>query len=358
MAKKFITILLSLIVLVSCGEPEVPEIPEAPKTPTLEIRGADMSFLPEVRQSGLVIRNAAGVPEDMLATLKNAGANVVRLRLWNNPTTPTSGFETVRTLSTEIKNRGMKVMLTLHYSDSWADPGTQTIPALWQGISYDRLLDSVYHFTRRVVQAIQPEYIKIGNEINAGLLWPHGHINQPTQMRALLQRGIAAVRTYSPRSKIVMHIGGTTAANYFLGRIAGLDYDIIGISYYPKWHGTNLSALQQALTQIASNHQKPIFIAETSYPFTLGWNDWTNNVVGEAGHLIPGIPATSEGQLAFMQQIRQIIDNVPNGIGFVYWGAEWISYRGAQATDGSTWENQALWDFNNRALPAISVFAP
>ena len=135
-----------------------------------------------------------------------------------------------------------------------------------------------------------------------------------------------------------------------------LDYDIMGISYYPKWHGSDLSNLQQALTQLANTHQKPIFIAETSYPFTMGWNDWTNNVVGEAGHLVPGFAATPEGQRDFLREIRRIITEVPNGIGFVYWGAEWISYRGPQAADGSTWENQALWDFNNRALPALTVF--
>jgi len=350
---KILVLLMSSAILLGCREKEQPEPqPE----PLLEIRGADMSFLPEVRQSGLVIRNNANLPEDMLATLQNSGANVVRLRLWNNPATPTSGFETVRALSTEIKNRGMKVMLSLHYSDSWADPGKQTLPALWQGLPFTVLLDSVHRFTHRVVSAIRPEYIQIGNEINSGLLWPHGHYNQPEQMRSILQTAIAATRNGSPNTKIILHFAGLNGANHFFTRVSTLDYDIMGISYYPKWHGSDLSNLRQTLTQLANIHQKPIFIAETSYPFTMGWNDWTNNVVGEAGHLVPGFAATPEGQRDFLREIRRIVTEVPNGIGFVYWGAEWISYRGPQATDGSTWENQALWDFNNRALPALTVF--
>jgi arabinogalactan endo-1,4-beta-galactosidase len=331
--------------------------PPAPAPPSLEIRGADMSFLPEVRQSGLVIRNSAGQPEDMLVTLNNAGVNVVRLRLWNNPATPVSGFESVRALSAEIKNRGMKVMITLHYSDSWADPGKQSKPALWQALPFNVLLDSVYQFTRKVAGTIRPEYISIGNEINGGLLWPDGRSNQPAQMRAILERGIQAVRRYSPESKIILHYAGHRGANNFFSGLAGLDYDIIGISYYPKWHGANLTELRQNLGQTALKNQKPIFIAEVSYPFTLDWNDWTNNVVGETAHLVDGFPATPAGQRDFLKRIRDLITDVPNGLGLVYWGAEWISYRGPQATDGSTWENQALWDFNNRALPAITVFA-
>jgi len=346
--------IITLLLLFSCTEEKNTE---PGHLPFVEIRGADMSLLPEVRQSGLIIRNAHNQPEDMLATLKNAGANVIRLRLWNNPATPVSGFESVKTLSAEIRNRGMQVMITLHYSDSWADPGKQTKPALWQGIPFSQLLDSVYHFTRKVATEIRPEYISIGNEINGGLLWPTGRSNQPAQMLALLERGIQAVRRYSPGSRIILHYAGHRGASDFFATLASLDYDIIGISYYPKWHGANLTELRQNLGQTALRHQKPVFIAEVSYPFTLSWNDWTNNVVGEAGHLVDGFPATHTGQHDFLQRIREIIADVHNGVGFVYWGAEWVSYRGPQAADGSPWENQALWDFNNRALPAINVFA-
>ncbi len=327
-----------------------------PAGPVLEIKGSDMSFLPEVRQSGFVIRNADGQPEDMLITLEEAGVNTIRLRLWKNPDTPTSGFETVKTLSQEIKGMGMKVMIAVHYSDTWADPGHQSKPAQWQGISFEQLKDSVFEYTRKIVTEIQPEYIQIGNEINAGLLWPEGRYDQPAQMRELLGQGIAAVRAHGPGTKIILQYAGHQNANGFFSGLSTLDFDIIGLSYYPIWHGKNLTELRQNLSQIALQQGKPVFIAETSYPFTLDWNDYTNNVVGLESQLLDEFPATPEGQRNYLQRIKEIITEVNDGIGFCYWGGEWISYKGATATNGSTWENQALWNFNKRALPAIEVF--
>ena len=97
-------------------------------------------------------------------------------------------------------------------------------------------------------------------------------------------------------------------------------------------------------------------IAETAYPFTLGWNDWTNNIVGLQNQLIPGFEATHDGQKNYVLNIKSWSKQSSSCIGFCYWGGEWISFRGAQATDGSSWENQALWDFNNNALPVIGAF--
>jgi len=338
--------------LTGCSKKDNP-----PSGPVLEIKGSDMSFLPEVRQSGFIIRNADGQPEDMLVTLEKAGVNTIRLRLWKNPESPTSGFETVKSLSQEIQGKGMKVMIAVHYSDTWADPGHQTKPAQWQGIPFEQLKDSVFEYTRKIVTEIQPEYIQIGNEINAGLLWPEGRYDQPVQMRELLGQGIAAVRTHGPSTKIILQYAGHQHANGFFSGLASLDYDIIGLSYYPIWHGKNLTELRQNLAQIAMQQGKPVFIAETSYPFTLDWNDWTDNLVGLESQLLDEFPATPEGQRNYLQRIKEIITDVNDGIGFCYWGAEWVSYKGATATNGSTWENQALWNFNERALPAIEVFS-
>lgn len=99
-----------------------------------------------------------------------------------------------------------------------------------------------------------------------------------------------------------------------------------------------------------------MLIAETSYPFTLGWNDWTNNIIGLTNQLHPNYPATPEGQRDFLQKIKTTVQNTPSGLGFCYWGTEWIAFRGSQATNGSSYENQALWDFNNKLVPAASVF--
>lgn len=352
MKRIFLIFLLFLsLSLTACSKKDNP-----PPGPVLEIKGSDMSFLPEVRQSGFVIRNAAGQPEDMLVTLEKAGVNTIRLRLWKNPDTPTSAFETVKSLSQEIQGKGMKVMIAVHYSDTWADPGHQTKPAQWQGISFEQLKDSVFEYTRKIVTEIQPEYIQIGNEINAGLLWPEGRYDQPAQMRELLGQGIAAVRTHGPGTKIILQYAGHQFANGFFSSLASLDYDIIGLSYYPIWHGKNLTELRQNLAQIALQQGKQVFIAETSYPFTLQWNDWTDNVVGLESQLLEEFPATPVGQRNYLKRIKEIITDVNDGIGFCYWGGEWISYKGATATNGSTWENQALWNFNERAQPAIEVF--
>lgn len=345
--------LLLVFALGSCSKNDGPEGPEGP---VLEIRSADVSLLPEVRQSGVVIRNASGQPEDMLVTLENAGVNVIRLRLWKDPESSTSGFASVKALSQELKETGLEVMIAIHYSDTWADPGHQTKPAQWEGIPYEQLKDSVYAYTAMVAGEIQPEYVQIGNEINGGLLWPEGRYDKPAQMRELLSRGIQAVRDESPDTKIILHHAGHEYASNFFSGLSSLDYDIAAISYYPYWHGKDLDALQASLTQVVSQTGKPVFIAETAYPFTLDWNDWTNNVIGTSGQLLNEYPATPEGQKAFLERLRDLLLEVEGGLGFCYWGAEWVSYRGENATNGSTWENQALWNFSERALPAQEVF--
>lgn len=329
-----------------------------PTTKTLEIRGVDMSLLPEVRQSGLLIKNENNQAEDMLQTLKNAGVNVIRLRLWKNPSAndAVSGFESVKTVSNELKNKGFKVMLTVHYSDWWADPGSQVKPAQWQGISFNQLKDSVFIYTKKICDEINPQYIQIGNEINNGFIYPEGSYNNQNQFKQLLNAGASAVRASNSSTKIIIHYAGVDGAESFFNYIQGVDFDIIGISYYPQWHGKNLSIVQTQLTSISNTVNKPIFIAETSYPFTLGWNDYTNNVLGLSNQILPEFEPTTTGQKQFLEAIKTITKNVPKAIGFCYWGAEWISYKGNTATNGSPWENQALWDFQNKAVPAIQVF--
>ncbi len=137
-----------------------------------------------------------------------------------------------------------------------------------------------------------------------------------------------------------------------------VDYDIIGLSYYPWWHGKSLDTLQLTLNQLATKYDKEVVIAETAYPFTLSWNDWTNNFIGNANQLIPGYPATEAGQKAFLWKLRTIVQSNPAGKGFCYWEPEWISIKGPQSTVGSPWENLALFDFQNKVLPAMSVYQP
>lgn len=293
----------------------------------------------------------------MLITLKNAGVNVIRLRVWKNPTEPTSDFETVKSLVREIKSLGLKTLITVHFSDTWADPGHQSKPLQWQSLNFIQLKDSVYSYTKKICSEINPEYIRLGNEINDGLLWPEGKLSSNlSQMKNLLKAGISAVRETNKNTKIIIHCAGFGDADFFYSKISDLDYDIMGISYYPIWHGKDLLVLQQSLTSLSDTYNKFIFIAETSYPFTLEWNDWTNNVIGLNSQLLPEYPATPQGQKDYLLRISDLVTKVPKGIGFCYWGAEWVSYKGSQSVNGSSWENQAFWDFNNKVLPVVGAY--
>lgn len=349
--------LLSLLILHSCKKdkediPSTPIIPEDFST----LRGVDISFLPEIRTSNFVAKNENGIAEDMLYTLRTAGVNIFRLRIWVHPANQHSGLEEVKTLSKEIKNTGAKVWLTVHYSDTWADPGNQQKPARWASANFDQLKDSVYQYTKKIMQEINPDYIQIGNEINNGFLWPDGSYSLQASMKLLLKEGIKAVRENSTQTKIMIHYAGHAEAMSFYSSINNLDYDIIALSYYPKWHGKDLDSLANNLKALSSNFNKEIILAETSYPFTFGWNDWTNNVVGSEEEIIDTYAASPEGQKAYLQKIRSILESTPKGIGFCYWGAEWVSFKGNTANNGSSYENQAFWDFEGKALPVIKAY--
>jgi arabinogalactan endo-1,4-beta-galactosidase len=351
---RLLTLCVLLISIVSgCGKEKQAEPPAIEDS---FVRAVDVSFLPQIRASGISTYNREGQPEDMLHSLKKAGVNCIRLRLWNNPNDGHSGLEEVAALSDEIRQMGMKVWLTVHYSDTWADPGNQQKPALWQSISFDAMKDSVYAFTQLAVENIQPDIIQIGNEINNGLLWPDGSTGNMTGFRALLESGIAAVRESDTAVRIMLHYAGHEDAPAFFEQLKLLDFDQIGLSYYPLWHGKDLNTLQASLQELSETFNKDILIAETAYPFTFGWNDWTNNIIGSQDQILAEYPATEQGQLDFLLNIRSVVDSVSTGKGFCYWGAEWISFRGPQATNGSSWENQALWDFTKKALPALEAF--
>ncbi|VXB88024.1 Arabinogalactan endo-beta-1,4-galactanase [Flavobacterium sp. 9AF] len=348
-------ILIFAFFFYSCSKNELGNDPKIEEN-NLQIKGADISFLPEIRQTNIVLKNRNNQIEDPLHTLKAEGVNTIRLRLWKNPSTNNSSFETVKQLSEEAKSLGLKVLLTVHYSDTWADPANQIKPSLWNSLSISNLKDSVYNYTKKIVNEINPEYLQIGNEINNGLLWPEGNVNNLPQMLELLQSGINAVRETNVSTKIILHFAGHANANWFFSQVNSLNYDIIGISYYPKWHGKDLNALQENLITLSTTFNKPIFIAETSYGFTTSYNDWTNNIMYDQNDYLPQFSISSDGQKEYMTEIKNIINHVPKGIGFCYWGGEWISYKGPQSTNGSTWENQAMWDFTNKALPVMQIF--
>ena len=321
------------------------------------LRAADVSFLPEIESTGTIYYNN-GQAEDVLTTLKSAGCNAIRIRLWKNPSTAHSGMAEVKALAQRVKQAGMKVWLTVHYSDTWADPGNQTIPAEWQSLSFTNLKTAVADYTSTVISEIHPDIYQIGNETNNGFMWPQGKITtNETQYLELVTTASATIRAESPNTKIMLHFAGMDGADWFFSKVSGIDYDYIGLSYYPVWHGKSLTTVKNTVDALGAAYNKKVIIAETAYPFTLGWDDWTNNIVGLDNQLIPAFSATPEGQKSFLASIKSTLKTTPYGHGFCYWGTEWLAFRGDVAENGSTFENQALYDFDHKSLPAMDAFA-
>ena len=323
-----------------------------------KVSAVDISYYPQIANLNHIFYNSQGEEIDFLHSLLINGVNTIRLRLWVNPTDNASSFSEVKEFSQQLKLLGFKIWITPHFSDTWAHPGQQILPSAWQSLSYNDLKNQVYSYLSHIMNEIEPDYIQIGNEINSGILFPFGDIlNSSDQFIDLINHGINAVRDVSANTKIILHFAGHENANWFYNYVNEVDYDIIGISYYPIWHGKSLTDLEQNLTELSENFGREIIIAETAYPFTLNWNDWTNNIVGLDEQLIlPNYPATPLGQQNFIKDLKNIILELDNGIGFCYWGAELIAWDGENSDSGSVWENQALFDFENKELPVLQEF--
>ncbi|MDQ6844666.1 MAG: glycosyl hydrolase 53 family protein, partial [Bacteroidota bacterium] len=273
--------------------------------PTGKILGADISFLPELEAKGIKFSDK-GKQEDVIQILKDHGFNYIRLRLFVNPAndsgySPGKGFcDLPHTLemAKRIKKAGLKFLLDFHYSDTWADPGKQYIPAAWEGLSFPQLTDKVYDYTKQVLAALKaqgtlPDMVQTGNEINHGMIWPAGNIQHPDSLAALLNAGIAAVKDVDPKIITMIHIalgGQNNESQFFLDNMInrGVTFDVIGESYYPKWHGT-LQNLQSNLTALKKKYNKPVIVAEYSQlkpevnkiAFTLPGNDMKGTFIWE-----------------------------------------------------------------------------
>ena len=267
--KKLIFCFLTLA-LISCNSGGDSPEPAPNPIPTEDsfIRAADLSFLPEIEAAGVSFKYN-NVVQDPLLTLKNAGVNYIRIRLWNNPSNGHSNLSEVKQLATKVRTHGMKVWLTVHYSDTWADPGNQTKPVAWQNLNFSDLKSAVSVYTTQVVTEIKPEIIQIGNETNDGFLWPEGKLStNETQYLELTNTAISSVKTANSATKIMLHFAGiSNSADWYFNKVKNLNYDYIGISYYPVYHGTSLTDLKTKLTTLSQTYNKKIILAETSYPF-------------------------------------------------------------------------------------------
>ncbi|RCH55522.1 hypothetical protein DJ568_06415 [Mucilaginibacter hurinus] len=251
------------------------------KTTTDKILGADISFLPELEAKGIKFSDK-GVQKDAIAILSEHGFNYIRLRIFNNPAqpkgySPGKGFcdlAHTKQMAKRVKAAGMKLLLDFHYSDYWADPQQQYKPAAWQGKDFNTLKDSVQAFTIKVMrelknQGTEPDMVQVGNEINHGMIWPEGQISNLDSLSQLLYAGVKGVKAVSPSSLIMLHValGGQAVESEFFYdamRDRNVPYDIIGLSYYPKWHGT-LADLKANLAGLSKKYNKQIMVAEYTH---------------------------------------------------------------------------------------------
>ncbi len=253
--------------------------PSNPK-PVDKMLGADISFLPELEAKGMKFSDK-GVEKDVLLILKEHGFNYIRLRLFNNPSadsgySPKLGFcdlAHTMAMAKRVKAAGMKFLLDFHYSDYWADPGKQYKPAAWKNLSFAELKKAVYGYTRDVIQQLKdqgtpPDMVQIGNEINHGILWPEGNISNPDQLAELLKAGTAAVKSVDPSIFLLLHValgGQRDESVFFIDNMLarGVYFDVIGESYYPKWHGTT-EDLEHNLADLAARYRKDLIVVEYS----------------------------------------------------------------------------------------------
>lgn len=240
--------------------------------------GADISFLPQLEERGQkFFENGSSL--DGIRLLKNHGMNYVRLRIFVEPGnekgySPGKAFcnlDHTLAMAQRVKDAGMKLMLDFHYSDYWADPQQQNKPARWKDLDFETLQDSVRAYTRQTLTVFKlkglfPDMVQIGNEINHGLLWPDGHIGNLDQLAALLRAGVEGTRMVSPGIPVMMHIalgGQNEEAVFWLDNMLARDvhFDIIGLSYYPRWHGT-LKDLESNMLDLLTRYRLPINVIE------------------------------------------------------------------------------------------------
>ncbi|HET9930970.1 MAG TPA: glycosyl hydrolase 53 family protein [Polyangiaceae bacterium] len=356
------------------------DIELTPGRASLSILGADVSSLAKSEDLGGYYVDASAAyqcRDSALSILARHGVNYVRLRAWVNPA---DGYHNTRELlrmARRAKSEGLKVLVDLHYSDTWADPGQQAKPQAWAAFTTEQLRQAVYDYTldvcrRLKAQGTPPDMIQLGNELNSGMLWPDGHTWNPPNwdnLAAFLKAGASAVKASSPSTKIMLHLangGDNGLYRWWFDNITsrGVPFDVIGASYYSYWHGS-LGGLQFNLNDVSARYGKDIVVVETGYPFTLADEDGWPNLIGTNDQLVSGYPATPEGQARNVRDVLAIVRAVPNqrGLGAFYWEATWTAVPGNgwdpnDPTSGNAWENQALFDFNSTSLPALDVFRP
>lgn len=357
------------------------------------IKGMDVSSLKELEELGAKYY-MDGQEKGLLEILKAYGVNSIRLRLWNDPYSEsgvpygagTSDLNTTVELARRVLDMGFGFLLDIHYSDFWADPGKQRIPKAWRGMSVEELEAAVYDFTRSTLLTMRSEHvfptmIQVGNELSNGLLWPYGKVPNYDNIARFINAGIRAVRSVDQEIPIMLHLdnGGNNALyrewfDEFMKR--GEDFQIIGLSYYPFWHGT-LQQLEDNMRDISGRYGKELIVAEVSMGHTLEdykdyekLSDEQRKGMAAKPELAAKIeyPMTYQGQCDFMQDFLTRITGIKGCRGFYYWEPGWLPVPGSgwaneealayieeKGPGGNEWANQALFDYDGNALPALKT---
>lgn len=359
----FINLILFSILFISCTTKA--EDKDNTSNSSFFYLGADLSYVNEMEDCGATYMDKNNNTKDPFSIFKEAGANLVRVRLWHNPTwTNYSNYADVKKTIQRAKSEGMKVLLDFHYSDTWADPSKQEIPSDWLSEinNTEALGNLLYNYTYETLNNLSnanliPDIVQIGNEIN-GMILQQGELVWPidwTRNSSLLNKGIKAVRDISQVKnkdiEIMLHIAQPENGLWWFEQASQngvTDYDWIGLSYYPLWSTYTLNNVSIPLNTLINTYNKRLMIVETAYPFTLENADSASNILGNDA-LIDGYPATQQGQLDYLNKLKMIVED-SGGEGIVYWEPAWVSTNCPTLWgQGSHWDNATLFDHNNKA---------
>ncbi|MEO1436576.1 MAG: glycosyl hydrolase 53 family protein [Bacteroidota bacterium] len=336
--------------------------------------GADLSYVQEMEACGATYFSN-GTSVDPFQLFADEGATLARFRLWHTPAWHDnlnsgqrfSDLADVRSSIQRSKQAGMEALLSVHLSDTWADPSNQLVPAAWLDV-VDlpfTLADSVYNYFTAILQDLHshqalPKIIQIGNETNKGILlsptdnavwtlnWQRNTI--------LFNHAVNAIRDFEAQSgesiEIMLHIAGPNDVAWFVDQFVQngvTDFDWIGISYYWQWHQpATIESTGDIIEQLLIDHPgKRVLIVEAGYPWTTGFNDNAGNILS-ASHpdYAPLSPAKQADWLIDLTQ--SVFDH--GGHGVVYWEPAWVSTTcNTQWAQGSHYENATFFDFNNNA---------
>ena len=362
------------------------------------ILGVDVSTYLEELEHGAKYYSD-GIEIDPLDAFVRNGVDYMRIRIWNDPKSPegepylagSCDLESYIRLAGLAKKKGYELLMDFHYSDFWADPGKQMIPKAWVGYSVEEMAEAVYTFTKHCLEAsvkagVAPRLIQVGNEITNGILWPVGKLEidgvrgNYSNFCRLIDAGCCACREVLPSAEIILHLersNDNAVYQEFYTEMAraGIDYDIIGASYYPYWHGTPKELFDNL--NDCRKFGKKIMIMELGYGFTdkgymLGGEEKRLVIDAERAY-IPGFtekyPLTPAGQQSFISDFMALARK--NSIdGVFYWEPLWLpgknicwaSEAGQRyiheegKSTANEWANQCLFDYEGNMLPAFHSF--